>query len=149
MPGFSIGQSGVKLPTNCRPRPVKGLVVRMLTAFNRGEGAGFADGFGKPYFHPYSFRIVGSGFTDRKSIVDFIAERHRAGDGWSAFELAPPTGDVGLPDRAVYGLAVRITQRGALVRRGNAKLVVDCRSGLLGAWVGPAYGPQDVRATQT
>lgn len=104
--------------------------------------------FAKPsfQFHPYTFRIKGSGFTDRKAIVDFITERHRAGDGWSAVKLAAPTGDVGLPDRAIYALGFRITQRGAFIRRGGAKLVVDCRSGLLLAWVGPAYGPDDVRA---
>lgn len=118
----------------------------MLTAFNRGEGAKFADGFAEPFFHPYAFRIVGSGFTDRDSIMDFIAERHRAGDGWSAIELAPPTGGAGPPDRAIYGLTLRISQRGILVRRGGVKLVVECRSGLLLAWVGPAYGPDDVRA---
>jgi hypothetical protein len=54
-----------------------------------------------------------------------------------------------LPDEATYGLSLRVSQRGALVRRGGARLIVDCRSGLLVTWVGPAYGPDDVPASQT
>jgi hypothetical protein len=149
MPSFSVGQTGVDLPAKCRPGPVTDLAVRTLGAFNRGDGAKFVDGFVRPRFHPYSFRIAGSGFSDRGSIVRFVGERHQAGDGWSATGLAPPTGEVGLPYEAVYSLSIRITQRGAPVRRGGVKLVVDCRSGLLSGWVGPAYGPQDARARQT
>jgi hypothetical protein len=149
LPGFSVGQTSVRLPEKCRPHPVSRLAVRLLAAFNRGEGARFADAFATPRFHPYSFRISGAGFNDRESIQRFVAERHRAGDGWSATHLAPPTGEVGLPREAVYALTFRISQRGAFVRMASAKLVVDCRSGLLSAWVGPAYGPKDVRARQT
>jgi hypothetical protein len=148
-PSFSVARTPVELAARCRPRPVRQLVVAMLTAFNLGAGGVFADGFIKPIFHPYSFRIAGSGFTDQDSIVSFVAERHQAGDGWSAIKLQPPTGEVGLPDEAIYGLDLRVSQRGALVRRGGAKLIVDCRSGLLVTWVGPAYGPDDVRARQT
>jgi hypothetical protein len=148
-PRFSVARMGVELAAECRPGPVRQLVVTMLTAFNQGDGAGFAAGFEKPIFHPYSFRIAGSGFTDRESIVSFVAERHQAGDGWSALRLLPPRGRSGSRDEATYGLALRVSQRGELVRRSGAKLIVDCRSGLLVTWVGPGYGPDDVRARQT
>ena len=39
---------------------------------------------------------------------------------------------------AVYGVEVRVAYQGVLVAVRGAKLVVDCASGLLRAWVGPA-----------
>jgi hypothetical protein len=144
-PNFVVARTDLELDAECRPNPVRQLAVAMLTAFNRGKGATFADGFAKPLFHPYSFRIAGSGFTDKDSISQFVTERHKAGDGWSATKLWPPTGQAGLPYQAVYGLDLRISQHGKLIRRGGAKLVIDCATGLLATWVGPAYGPTDVQ----
>ncbi len=65
--------------------------------------------------------------------------RYRAGDGWTATRLVPPGGSVGLPKWAVYGLEFQISYQGTFVsKRASAKLVVDCRTGLLQGWVGPA-----------
>lgn len=131
------------------PSPCAAIGSGHADSLQQGGGAAFADGFARPTFHPYAFRIGGSGFSDRESIVSFVAERHEAGDGWSATKLQPPTGQAGSPDEATYGLALRVSQPGELVRRGGAKLIVDCRSGLLVTWVGPGYGPDDVHARQT
>lgn len=143
-----VHKTELTLPAKCRPGTVRALVARMLSSFNRGEGREFDSLFVRPSFHPYTFRISGAGFTDRGSITRFVGERHAAGDGWTAIELAPPTGDAGLPRDAIYGISLRVTQYGRPISGGPfaAKLVVDCASGLASRWVGPARGPKDVRA---
>lgn len=55
---------------------------------------------------------------------------------WHVTDLAPPAGTAGLPDTAVYGVALRITS-GSQEREGGAKLVVDCASGMISHMVGP------------
>jgi hypothetical protein len=104
----------------------------MLRSFNLGDADRFARGFtSRGQFHPYTASIHGSGFIGRPKIAAFVRKRYAAGDGWTAIALHPPANFFG--DRAIYQLVLRVVNVG----EGGAKLVIDCRSGLLSAWVGP------------
>lgn len=134
--GFRLGSTSVSLPSTCRPAAVKRRVVTTLAAFNTGLGDEFARHFVKRgEFHPYFSRAA---FVRSKTMSRFVRGRYKAGDGWSATALRPPTG-VGLPTRqALYRLELRISYQGALIAEGaGVKLVVDCLSGKLRRWVGP------------
>ena len=148
---FSVSRTEVRLPPRCRPEPVSRRLLRMLELFNSGHAGAFAEHFATPAFHPYSSRIAGRGFQSRQEITAFAAHRHRAGDAWSAARLEPPQGEVGLPREAVYGLVVAVSQhgQGGRVESGGAKIVVDCRTGLVSKWLGPSDGPPDVPSVQT
>jgi hypothetical protein len=140
-PGFAVGETPVRLPTRCRPGPVRAKVVSMLRAFNLGEGDAFARQFARNGdFHPYSATIA-LALVGRAAISEFVSARRGAGDGWSAVALGPPLGRVNLPERAVYALRLRVSRRQLVWADGAAKLVVDCRSGAVARWVGPGIWP--------
>jgi hypothetical protein len=95
-------------------------------------------------FHAYTGTIHGTGSVGRAQIARFAAARAAAGDGWTATVLHAPVGKPAPPTRAVYGLGLRIYRNGLAARSGGAKLVVDCRSGLLLKWIGPGTtAPRD------
>jgi hypothetical protein len=137
---FRLGSTRIALPKPCRPAAVKQRVRAALSAFDAGSGDAFARSFiPRGSFHPYTASFPGAGFVGQARIARFASARYRSGDGWTATRLLPPRGTVGLPKWAVYGLEFRLTYQGGLVaERVGAKLVVDCRSGLLQGWVGPA-----------
>ena len=90
------------LPDGCRPRPVAGLLIRFLDAFNQGRQADLSRSFfvsegpSPPEFSPfgyhpwswYSANEVGPGgkvtshFTtsDQADLLRYFAERHRQGE---------------------------------------------------------------------
>jgi hypothetical protein len=138
--GFRVAPTRVELPARCGPVAVRRALARVLAAFNVGLGDVLAKRFAaRGQLHPYTGSIAGAGFVGRRAIARFVRARYRAGDGWTATRLLTPQGSVGLPGRSVYGLEFGVTYQGALVtERASAKLVLDCRSGLLEGWVGPA-----------
>jgi hypothetical protein len=139
-PTFVVTPSAVELPGRCNVTSVERRVRAVLSVFNLGFGPLFAKNFvRRGQFHPYTGTIKGSGFVGRGRIADFVRTRYRKGDGWTASRLLSPQGSAGLPTRAVYGLDFRVSYQGAVVaEHAGAKLVVDCRSGLLEKWVGPS-----------
>jgi hypothetical protein len=139
-PGFVVTPARIDLPPRCNAAAVERRVRSALSVFNLGFGPDFAKHFAlRGQFHPYTGSIKGQGFIGRGRIAGFVRTRYRKGDGWTASRLLSPQGSVGLPKRAVYGLAFRVSYQGAVVaEQAGAKLVVDCRSGLLTRWVGPS-----------
>ncbi|HEU0303247.1 MAG TPA: hypothetical protein VFR32_01570, partial [Gaiellaceae bacterium] len=90
-------------------------------------------------FHPYTASIGGRGFIGTKAMLRFVRARYKAGDGWTATALMPPLGSIGLPEEAVYLLRFRVTYQGTSVGDSvGAKLVINCRTGKLRQWTGPA-----------
>lgn len=148
---FSVGATRLRLPPKCRPAPVRRRLLEMLTLFNTGDGNAFVEHLATPDFHPYTSQIAGIGFQDRDQIIEFIADRHAAGDAWSATRLYPPQAQASGPHKAIYGLEIVVSQHGERIRRPRtgSKIVVDCRTGLVLTWVGPAYGPADMPSLQT
>lgn len=139
-PTFRVAPAGVALPARCRLASVRSNVQGLLTSFNTGLGDAFASRFlVRGQFHPYTRSIVGSGLIGRGTVARFVRARYSAGDGWTASRLTAPRGPVGLRGQAVYGLQFAVSYQGASVKaKAAAKLVVDCRSGLLRRWVGPS-----------
>lgn len=137
---FTLGSTSAFLPGRCRPAAVKRRVVTTLAAFNTGLGADFGRQFvRRGQFHPYTASIGGTGFVGAKAMRSFVHARYTAGDGWTATALRPPTGSAGLPAEAVYTLELEVSHQGARVTAtATAKLVVDCGSGKLRRWAGPA-----------
>jgi hypothetical protein len=140
LPTFSVTPTRVDLPPRCKPERVRATVGRALSEFNEGLGEEFARRFVRGgQFHPYSRSIKGAGFASRSTIARFVGRRYRAGDGWTARRLFTPQTSVGLPRKAVFGVALRVSHQGATVVEDiGSKLVVDCPSGLLEFWGGPA-----------
>jgi hypothetical protein len=129
----------VTLPPKCAPERVRKSVVGALVAFNQGLGEDFGRHFVRGgQFLPYS-RSIKEAFVGRRAIARFTKLRYSAGDGWTAGRLYTPQTSVGLPTKAVYGVAIRVSHQGRAVSEElGAKLVLDCNSGLLRFWGGPA-----------
>jgi hypothetical protein len=88
-------------------------------------------------FQPYTATQPPLNLRGRPRIASFARRRAAKGDGWTAAKLDPPTGSEGLPREAVYGIALQVSSpKGG--GEGGVKLVIDCRSGLIARWVGPA-----------
>jgi hypothetical protein len=140
-PGFRVLSTKIELPPKCRTDVVRERVVGAVEAFNLGRADSFADAFLKTgQLSPYD--VGGRGFVGPAAIEGFVSERHKAGDGWTLTDLAPPLGSVGLPREAAYGAGLIVQQESAHFRKQEgAKVVIDCASGLIRAWVGPAFGP--------
>jgi hypothetical protein len=136
-PGFLIAPSPRSLPRKCAVAWVKRRVFGIVGAFDAGLGDRFLRGFARSRisFEPYDRPV------QRRAIASFVSDRYRRGDGWTATRLSPPVGRAGLPAEAVYGVELRLSRAGAVSRTSGAKVVVDCRSGLVRRWVGPVQAP--------
>jgi hypothetical protein len=135
---FRISATRVRFPQACRPTIVRGRLESMLRSFNLGSGDRFAGAFTPGgQLHAYTASNPGSGLSGRAKIEEFVRSRFTAGDGWTGLSLQPPSGTAGLPARTPYHLVLRVTHQGSSFAQGGVKLVVDCRSGLLHAWIGP------------
>lgn len=127
-PDYRLETTKATMPGRCRPALAERRILTMLRAFNVGDGKAFAVGLApKAVFHPYW--AFGERAYDRSQVPGFVERRHEAGDGWTATALKPPL--ITRPRRlAVYSLS--------LGKLGGAKIPIDCRSGLVLRWVGPA-----------
>lgn len=98
------------LPENCRPRPVAGLVIRFLDAFNRGDQGELSSAFfvsegpSPPDFAPVGYqpwswysstetggdgRVVRHFTTsDQGELLRYFAERHRRGESLRLLKLS-------------------------------------------------------------
>lgn len=139
-PEFVIDGTDVLLSGPCEPRRVARRVIALLDAFNNGRARAFSRGFAvRAEFHPYNGTALapppGRG---RWRIERFVGRRHKARDSWTATRLTPPqTSPPAPPANAVYGLSFRV-RVGSYDRVRGSKLVIDCRSGNIDRWVGPA-----------
>jgi hypothetical protein len=133
---FTVDRTPLKLPGACRPGAVRARVESALRAFDLAGATAFARNFtGGANMQPYTASKPLLNLGGRSQIAAFTARRTARGDGWTAARLSPPTGTAGLPATAVYGLTLRVTWNAA---DAGVKLVIDCRSGLIARWVGPA-----------
>jgi hypothetical protein len=143
-PDFVVGSTGIGLPGRCGTDAVEERVVGTIEAFNSGQGESFAASFLETEGQLSPYDVGGRGFVGRDAIGAFVTDRHEAGDRWTLAALSPPLGRVGLPREAAYGTDLVVTQKGSgFRRRQGAKVVIDCASGLIRAWVGPAFPPPE------
>jgi hypothetical protein len=136
---FTVTPTALRLPNGCRPAGVRRRVVAALRAFDLGGGEAFAATFTRRAdMEPYTASKPGLHLRGRAEIAAFAAARAAKRDGWTARTLMPPIGNAGLPRQAVYGLALGLNWHDDDV---GVKLVIDCRTGLIARWVGPALAP--------
>jgi hypothetical protein len=136
---FRLAATPLRLPVRCRPRAVKARVATALRAFDLAGAKTFARQFTTgANMQPYTASRPFIDLKGRAEIANFATRRAARGDGWTAVKLEPPTGTAGLPAEAIYGLTLRTTWAGTAA---GAKLVLDCRTGLIARWVGPAIAP--------
>jgi len=135
---FALETTPLRLPGRCLPATVRTRVVGALRAFDLAGATAFARNFTRgANMQPYTASQPPPNLRGRSQIAAFAVRRTARGDGWTAAKLSPPTGTVGLPTEAIYGMTLGVS----LPRGGGengVKLVIDCRTGLIARWVGPA-----------
>jgi hypothetical protein len=133
---FAVGSSQARLPRRCGPEVVATRITAALRAFDLAGRNAFARNFRRDAFmHPYTDTRPPRYLRGRSEIGTFVARRTARGDGWTAAQLFPPA--VAGASTAIYGLTLQVSSpRGGGVN--GVKLVIDCRSGLIARWVGPA-----------
>jgi hypothetical protein len=125
---------GARLPGQCRASNVSGMLRSTLSAFNAGLGGSFGSHFvRRARFHSYtssSAPLVG-----RAAIARFVSTRYSAGDGWTGTRLRVPRH---AQETAVFQLSLSISSLGKPLASSRAAVTVECRSGLIRSWIGPA-----------
>jgi hypothetical protein len=117
------------MPRRCDAHAAERRLLRLVRAYNVGDGRSFAAGFARSgQFHPYTATIRGFGFRGRTAIARFVAGRYEAGDGWTLRDLAPPTRR-NITRIGIVGVGLRVIRGGATIAEGSLKWVLDCRTG--------------------
>ena len=113
----------------CRPEVAFRRIRSMLSAFNIGNASSFRVGLAPRA----TFAPAGRELTTPRAIQDFVGHRYfRLGEGWTLTRLAPLRG----PGR--FALTIAASRLGALAARGLARVTLDCKTGLVRSWSGPA-----------
>lgn len=137
-PNFTIIPSGAApLDGRCAPSFVAPRMAAVLGAFNSGRATRLAGYFvATAAFEPYNGRPAGSyRARGRAEIASVVSRRHRAGDGWTAFELVTPKTAIG---EGIFGLSLRARADGVAFEQG-VKVVISCNTGQIRKWRGPAW----------
>jgi hypothetical protein len=134
---FAVVPTGLRYPRRCGPSAVRTRIAAALRAFDLAGANAFARNFTRgANAQPYTDTRPPLNLRGRSQIADFAARRTAHGDGWTAARLLPPAGGAGAGG-AIYGMTLRVSSRSGGGENG-VKLVIDCRSGLISRWVGPA-----------
>jgi hypothetical protein len=141
-PEFTVVRTPSRLPARCSPDHVKASTVRTLRAFNVGDMNAFGQGFAQSALvQPYTAASPFLQLTTRSAVMSFARKRYAKGDGWTATKLVAPRGPFGRPAEGIYQLGLRISALGERFGDGLVKLAVDCRTGRITKWAGPALAP--------
>ena len=135
---FVVGKSAAYLPDRCSTQAARVRLVAMLHALNNASAGGVAAAFTTDgRFQPYT-ASVRSPFLGRAAIKRFATKRIEAVDGWTASELDPPLRRSGSSPDTAFTVSLVAYTNGRPDGAGVARMAVDCRSGLIRQWVGPA-----------
>ena len=120
----------------CASSRARARAVSLLHAFDYGEATAFAKEFlPKGTFQPYTASLP-LAINGRPAITAFVQRRIVAADGWTATSLSGPLERT--KTTATYGIALVAFSSGRPVGAGNARMTLDCKSGLIRSWRGPA-----------
>jgi hypothetical protein len=112
----------------CAARPVSLRVTRALSAFNTG----LADVFARQLVRAPAFRARQRMLRSRHAITRYALARYHAGEGWTATQLER------LRRAGRYRLSLSVVHQTRTIARGSVLLTVNCASGLISSWLGPA-----------
>jgi hypothetical protein len=113
----------------CRSQAALRRIRSLLSAFNIGNGASFRAGLAAGA----AFSPAGRNLATPRAVDDFVGHRYfRLGEGWTLTRLAPLRGN------GRFALTITVSRLGAPFGRGDAAVMLDCKSGLVRSWSGPA-----------
>jgi hypothetical protein len=114
----------------------RGRAIALLHALNYGVLDKFAAAFTpNGSFRPYTASLARA-LTGRAAIAAFTKRRIAAADGWTATSLVGPVERS--KKTATYVISLVAYSSGRPVGAGNARMTLDCGSGLIRDWRGPA-----------
>ena len=120
----------------CDTKHARARAISLLHALDYGEATAFAKAFlPKGTFQPYTASLR-SAINGRPAITAFTQRRIVAADGWTATSLSGPLEKT--RTTATYGVALVAFSSGRPFGAGNARVTLDCASGLIRSWRGPA-----------
>jgi hypothetical protein len=121
---------------SCNTSHARARAISLLHALDYGDATAFAAAFlPKGTFLPYTATLPGA-LHGRPAIAAFIQRRVVAADGWMATSLGGPLEKA--RTTATYGVSLVAFSSGRPVGAGNARMTLDCKSGLIRDWRGPA-----------
>lgn len=113
----------------CGPAVAFRRIRSMLSAFNIGNGASFRVGLAPRA----TFSPAGRNLATPRAIQDFVGHRYiRLGEGWTLTRLAPLSG------KGRFALTIAVSRLGVPIGPGIATVALDCKTGLVRSWSGPA-----------
>jgi hypothetical protein len=131
-----IVKSVAKNLKGCDTSRARARAISLLHALDYGDAAAFAAAFQpKGTFQPYTASLPGA-LIGRPAIAAFTQRRILAADGWTATSLGGPLEKTRAT--ATYGVSLVAFSSGRPVGAGNARMTLDCKSGLIRDWRGPA-----------
>jgi hypothetical protein len=108
----------------------------LVNAVNQGDRNAVAASFTSPT-HWEVYQHFGDGvLTSSASAGAHGAQLSSHGDHWTLISVEPPVGAAGLPDSAVYGATLTVRPHARPIR-SEAKIVMECHTGLIQRMVGP------------
>jgi hypothetical protein len=121
---------------SCDTTHARARAISLLHALDYGNAAAFSAAFQpKGAFRPYTATLAAA-ISGRPAIAAFIQRRIVKADGWTATSLSAPL------ERSrtttTYGVALVAFSNGHPVGAGSARMTLDCTSGLIHDWRGPA-----------
>ncbi len=127
-PEFVLGPAGAH-EGRCVPAAAFRTIRSMLSAFNLGNATSFRVGLAPRA----SFSPAGRNLATPRAIQDFVGHRYlRLGEGWTLTRLAPRLG------AGRFALTIEVSRLGVPVARGLAAVTLDCKTGRVRSWSGPA-----------
>jgi hypothetical protein len=120
----------------CAGAAARTRIVSVLHALNYAHATGFANNFATDgRYYPYTASIARP-LVGRLRITIFVAGQMAAVDGWTATALLGPLDRTRVSAR--YRLSLTAYVNGEAYGAGRAFVDVDCRTGLVRSWSGPA-----------
>jgi hypothetical protein len=129
-------KSAAQRSGRCDASAAKGRAVALLHALNYGTVTAFGAAFlPNGTYRPYTASVL-TAFAGRAAITAFAKRRIAAADGWTATSLLGPVERA--KKTSTYSVSLVAYTSGRPVGAGTARMTLDCRSGLIRDWRGPA-----------
>jgi hypothetical protein len=129
-------KSGAAAGSRCNAAAARSRTTSLLHALDYGKLAAFAVAF-LPHgtFQPYTASVA-KALAGRDAITTFARRRIAAADGWTATSLLGPINRT--KQSSAFAVTLVAYASGRPVGAGTARMTLDCRSGLIRDWRGPA-----------
>jgi hypothetical protein len=120
----------------CDVTAARARAISLLHGLNYGTVTAFGAAFlPRGTYRPYTASVM-TAFVGRAAITAFAKRRIAAADGWTASSLLGPIERT--KKTSTYSVSLVAYSSGRPVGAGTARMTLDCRSGLIRDWRGPA-----------